>query len=328
MAIIPHAQSPLSRAIDAWQEESAERRDHYPTLRCSEFGGPCQRALWYQFRWAHEPQKFPARILRIFDNGKARELAIIAYLRGAGVHVVDADPETGEQLRFSLAEGFLTGSCDGVAMRVPEAPATAHILEIKTMNDKRWTAWRRKGVCISDRKYWTQMQLYMHAAPAARALLVCENQDTKEIECERIEADHVAASNMVNRAERLARAEEPPEKINADPAWYECRSCAAHGACHKGEWPRRNCRTCIAAKPVNGETWHCERHKRDMNRADQISGCELHLYLPSLVAGEVIDADFDAARITYRMADGSEFIDGQEPAIAPAPPAPIVGGSQ
>ncbi|MGL5011787.1 MAG: hypothetical protein ACRC6I_18070, partial [Paracoccaceae bacterium] len=62
----------------------------------------------------------------------------------------------------------------------------------------------------------------------------------------------------------------------------------------------------IAVDPrANGSDWHCERHSKPA-----IEKCELHLFNPTLISGDQIDADQQANSVTYRMADGSTFIDG------------------
>ena len=43
---------------------------------------------------------------------------------------------------------------------------------------------------------------------------------------------------------------------------------------------------------------------------DQQAGCLNHLFIPALVPGEQIDADPEAETVSYRMADGSVWVDG------------------
>jgi hypothetical protein len=304
MTIIPQLQSPTSRAIDLAYERGQVPTDHHPTLRCSSLGHPCDRKLWYALRWAHDPERFDGRMLRIFENGHQREAVIVAMLRSAGLTVEDRDPRTGEQFRVVLADGHLSGSCDGVVTGVPDAPKTPHLLEIKTMNDARWKAWRKVGVKASDPKYWTQMQLYMHGLGLTRALFVAENQNTRELEVERVEFDRGSAMALEARAERIATADRLPARISDNPDWHECRRCPAHGLCHGQMLARRNCRTCMAYE-IDGR---CGRFDSKLKLADQIKGCDHHLFGPVLVPGEVVHVS--DATISYQMRDGSLFVDG------------------
>ena len=309
MAIISSIKSLTARAIDiglANRPMDAESE----TLRCSSIGDPCGRRVWYTFRLATHPTRPEPRIQRIFDNGHARETAIIDMLVNAGMDVQDIDPETDKQWRVALADGVLTGSVDGIVTGVPEAPKTPHLLEIKTMNSKRWQAWRAKGVKKSDPKYYVQIHLYMSALGLKRCLFVAENQDTKEIEAERVEFDGQFALVQEARAERIAASNAPPPRLNENPDWWECKLCPHHGICHSDELPRRSCRTCIAASRT-GTDWHCDRHAIQLDFDHQAKGCDLHLYSPGILDRfTVIDVDLEACRVRYRKPDGGEWIDG------------------
>lgn len=310
MTALPSLQSPTSIAIDAWCEAQPRDADSL-TLRCSGLGESCDRRLWYVYRWAAQPEAFKARILRVFANGHDREARIVEMLKGAGLDVQEIDPETGKQWRVTLASGFLTGSCDGIATGVPEAPVARHLVEIKTMNKARWEAWRRKGVQQSDPKYYVQMQLYMHGLGLDRALFVAENQDSKEIETERVAYDPAFAAAQEARAERIVLTDSPPPRISDDPDYWECRFCPARSICHEGGEARRNCRTCLASCVSEGG-WGCARHGVDLDDHAQRQGCAVHLYIPDLVPGDQIDADETACTVTYRMPDGSIWIDGPQ----------------
>lgn len=308
MAPLPSNRSMTVAAIDAAIEARASEQMS-PTLRCSGVGDPCDRKLWYAFRWSHGPERFKARILRIFGNGHDREDRIVQFLKDAGMDVQDRDPATGAQWRVTLADGLLTGSCDGIVTGVPEAPVTPHLLEIKTMNKSRWEAWRSKGVRVSDPKYFVQMQLYMHGLGLTRALFVSENQDSKEIEEQRVDYDPAFAVAQVERARRIALTETLPPRISESPDWWECRYCPARDICHLKKAAQRNCRTCLASSLTEGG-WGCARHGVDLDEASQREGCAVHLYLPAMVAGEQIDADETACTVTYRLDDGALWTDG------------------
>lgn len=270
MAVIASQQSPLSKAIDA-ALEGGQTPVLYPTLRCSSLGHECDRRLWYAYRWAHAPERFPGRVLRIFENGHMREAVIIDMLRRAGLTI------DGQQGTVSFARDQLSGHCDGMASGVPEAPRKRHLLEIKTMNDKRWRTWRSQGVKVSDPKYWVQCQLYMHGLGLTRALFVSENQDTKEIEYERVEYDPVAATALVARAERIVDAETPPVRAFDKPDHWLCRQCPAQAVCWSGAEPLKNCRTCIG-----WEGGRCGRFAITLTVDQQRVGCEKFEFLPGI----------------------------------------------
>ena len=68
MAALPEPASPTRDAIFAAYE--ADRDDGFrPHLGASQIGKSCERALWYDFRWATSA-RFPGRILRLFETGQ------------------------------------------------------------------------------------------------------------------------------------------------------------------------------------------------------------------------------------------------------------------
>jgi len=112
------------------------------------------------------------------------------------------------------------------------------------------------------------------------------------------------AERLLDKAGRVIFAQHPPARISEDPAWFECRFCDHHAACHESGGAAVTCRSCLHATPVDGG-WHCARHDRMLTPAEQRAACTRHLFIPDLVPGEVIDARDDL--VTYRMADGSTW---------------------
>ena len=119
-----------------------------------------------------------------------------------------------------------------------------------------------------------------------------------------------AALALMAKAERIKEANAAPPRISDDPEFFQCRWCPSRAICHGGQPALRNCRTCIYASPVSGGQWDCAFHYRLLTPADQRARCPNHLYLPSLVPGEQIDVDETAETVTYRMPDGSTWVDG------------------
>ena len=67
-----------------------------------------------------------------------------------------------------------------------------------------------------------------------------------------------------------------------------------------------NCRTCLHATPVEGG-WHCARHDKALNDAQQRAACTQHLFIPSLVPGQQIDAGEDW--VEYEFDSGNRWRD-------------------
>lgn len=313
MASLPQnaLQSPTIAAIEAAVVAGEERRQDL-VVRGSVIGR-CERHLWYRFRWAHEPEAFEGRILRLFDTGQVEEGRMIAWLGLAGVDVQAVDPDTGEQWEVVAVDGHFKGHLDGIASGFAEAPVTPHLLECKTHNAKSFAQLVKAGVAVSKPDHLAQMQIYMHLKGLTRAFYLAKNKDTDELHAERIEYDPTMAAQLLAKAQRVATADRAPSKISEYPDSYACRFCHSKGVCHAGDFGLRNCRTCLHSTPMPGGEWACARHERTLTLEDQATGCPHHLFLPDLVPGEQIDVDEAAEKITYRMADGVMWVDGVRP---------------
>lgn len=309
MALLPELGNPIVEAIDAAVAAAAEVRDG-STLSGSIVGKACDRELWYGFRWAVEPEKFSGRMLRLFDTGHVEEARMVAWCRLAGMAVEDRDPATGEQFEVWYLDGHGHGYTDGRATGVPGAPVVAHLLECKTHNDKSFGEVKKHKVQVAKPEHFAQMQIYMHALGLTRALYLAKNKNTDELYAERVAYDPEYASRLLARLERIRDASTAPARIADDPNAYACRFCKKTEVCHGGAFARVNCRTCLHSTPAPGGVWRCEHHKRDLSKEDQAAGCSDHLYLPDLVPGEQIDLSDDMRFVTYRLRDGTEWVNG------------------
>lgn len=303
MAALPNPPTPTPSAIYAAYE--AERSDGFRDhLGASLIGKSCERALWYDFRWA-TLQQFSGRILRLFETGNLEEARLVRNLRMTGATVLEVDPETGRQWRVEAHGGHFGGSLDAVAIGLREAPKTWHVVEFKTHSAKSFRDLGAKGVAVSKPQHWAQMQIYMHLTGLDRALYVAVCKDTDALHVERVHADRAAAERLLDRARRVIEAKRPPSRISEDPTWWECRFCDHRAVCHDGAAAESNCRTCLHSTAVEGG-WHCARLDRVLDSAAQRAGCGKHLFVPDLVPGEVVDAGED--HVVYRMPDGTQWV--------------------
>ena len=153
------------------------------------------------------------------------------------------------------------------------------------------------------------MQMYMHWSGMTRALYVAVCKDNDEIHCERVHYDKALAQALTDKARRVIEADAPPPGISDKPEWYACKWCSAYGVCHEKRVPEPTCRTCLHATPEqDGDArWSCGYHGRDLKAQD---GCPHHVYLPSLVPAEQIDANTAGNYVVYRMPNGAMFRNG------------------
>lgn len=319
MAAIPQTESATVAAVKAARVARLANSDRDSRrLSASSWGDDCDRKLWYDFRWVLPPEKFDGRMRRLFDTGHREEERIVGDLIATGFDVAPNDPATGEQWEYSFLAGHGVAKLDGKIKGIPEAPATVHTLEVKTHNGVSYNKTVKDGVQKAKPLHYVQMQLGMHGAGLDRALYFAVNKNTDEEHSERVEYDLTFTLQQLARGERIVRSDDPPEKLHEDPtrkSAFQCGYCSKRDVCHEGAMPRRNCRTCLhATAEMDGDgRWSCARHKRDLTFADQQAGCQNHLFLPGLVPGEQVDVDPAGNWVSYRMADGTTFIDGNAP---------------
>ena len=253
-------------------------------------------------------------ILRLFETGQLEEARLVRDLRATGATVLEVDPETGRQFRVDAHGGHFGGSLDAVAIGLLEAPKTWHVIEFKTHSAKSFRELVDKGVAQAKPQHWAQMQVYMHLTGLTRAMYVAVCKDTDALHIERIPADPAQGQRLLEKARRIIDAQHPPERISADPAWFECRMCPHHGHCHGEEAAAVTCRSCLHSTPVEGG-WHCARLDRALDAADQRRACPRHLFIPDLVPGQPVDVGEDY--VVYRMRDGATWInDARAEAVA------------
>lgn len=278
-------------AILRWYDKQSE--DPRPHLGASEIGRPCDRALWYSFRWATK-KTFDPRIKRLFKTGHLEEARFLEELRGIGAEVYDRDPETNLQHRFSAVEGHFGGSCDAIGRGLPEAPKTWAIIEFKTHGEKSFNDLKAKGVEEAKPEHFAQMQVYMGLAELDRALYLACNKNTDELYSQWIHFDKSRFDTLIKRAEYIIGSDTPPPRIKDDPTWYQCKMCDHHAICHNMRVPQKNCRTCCFASPTTNAAWECGVYDKQLSHVQQIAGCSRHLYIPPLVPfGEPIDSGAD-----------------------------------
>lgn len=260
------------------------RRDH---LGASQIGKSCKRALWYSFHWATKP-KHSGRILRLFERGHNEESTFIKNLRAIGIKVMEFDPKTGKQFKYSDFGGHFAGSLDGVCEGLQESKKQ-HVLEFKTSSAKAFAELQKKGVQVAKPEHYAQMQVYMCWTGLDRALYLAVNKDNDEIHGERIKYDEAFASELFAKAKSIIEAQTPPARISDDAAYYECKWCDHWDICHSDKLPEVNCRTCSHSTPELKGGWSCANYKVDIPSEHQRTGCQTHVYQPIFFKGRTVD---------------------------------------
>lgn len=311
MALLPQPQhSTVIKIYDHYEKRNKEQKPR-PHLGASLIGHDCERHLWYSFRWSVKVP-FIGRMLRLFDTGNREEFRLVIDLRNAGVTVYDKDPASGKQFQFHDHGGHFSGSMDAAMKDLVEAPKTWHVGEFKTHNAKSFAKLVKVGVKKAKPQHWRQMNTYMgwsimESGPNGmrRAAYFAVNKDTDDIYMERVEFDQATFDLDREKAKRVIEAVRPPQRINSDPSWFECKFCDHHAVCHVGNVPVTSCRSCVHATPhINGEggQWSCDLHGKSLTFEEQIAACDAHLYIPDLVGfAEPVESGDDWVLYKHRQ---------------------------
>jgi hypothetical protein len=311
MAALPEPiHSTVNLIYQAYENDADD--GNRPHLGASLIGRPCERQLWYTFRWV-DSKKFSGRMLRLFETGQLAEARFTANLRRIGVQVHDVTPD-GKQWRVTDLGGHFGGSMDGAAVGLPEAPKTWHVLEYKTHGDKSFTELVKKTVQAAKPEHYAQMQVYMGYTGMERALYMAVNKNTDELYAERVDFDPVEFAKLKARAERVIRAAEPPLRVSNDPSWFVCKMCDFHEHCHGEAAPAVNCRTCAHSTPeMNGDaTWSCAARSGfngEIPADVQRTGCFAHRYIPILLEKFATQKDYVNGDVVYTTPTG-DFANG------------------
>lgn len=284
------------KAIYAWHESEEAKRSgpHNGRLGASQIGHPCERYLWYSFRGLVK-SKFDGRMLRLFETGHLEEPRLVNELRGIGCEVFEVDLETGKQFEFTAHDGHFVCHPDAVAVGIPEAPATWHICEFKTMggtedeSSKDFEKCIKNGVKLAKPQHYAQMMVGMGLFNLTRALYIAKKKSTDELYSERIKFDKDEFEKLMDRAHRVINASVPLERCAGRPDDFRCKFCDAYNLCWSaGQFavniPEKTCRSCCHFTPVEKAEWKCEYNKKIIPFAEQNCDCPFHLLLPGLIS--------------------------------------------
>ncbi len=263
----------LNKTVDAdWKPR--------PYLGMSGLGDECSRKVWLNFRWASIRQ-LTWRTMRIFERGDIEEQRVVRDLKSIGIRCyrVLADEEidiTGavgeEQEELVGFAGHAKGHPDGRCINVPEAAATPHLLEIKTMNDNHFKQLIKNGLKKMHPVYWAQAMRYMKAMKLKRTLHVTVNKNDEMLHIERIHYDHDEAETLIECERDLIMSDAPPAR-QFPRTYFKCKWCNHFGFCHDAEPPQATCRSCRNVDMEVGGVWKCGIDHAVLNYDAQLAGC-------------------------------------------------------
>jgi len=278
----------VTAIYDMWKKRGdSETQRGY--LGASIIGHDCDRYLWYSFRQC-VPRKLDGRMYRLFNAGHCAEPRFVADLKAIGCEVHEVG-EDGQQIGVEAIDGHFRGHLDGVALGIPEAPKTWHVLEFKTHGDDSFKKLVADGVKKSKPMHYAQMMVYMGLTKLTRSLYLAVNKDTEELYSERIEFNAAEFKGIMARAERIIRSTSPCERVSDRADHYKCKWCDAKEVCWGGAVslpiPANTCRVCCYATPIEDGCWKCEK--------GEVFGkpCDKHMVIPTMLEGCKIEDSYD-----------------------------------
>lgn len=306
MAPLP---KPVPSTLRAIQQKLEADRDEWESVGvpAGDIGVECDRAIWLAFRRTSQPEKIDWRKRRIFERGEIEEERLLDLLRLIGCTV------WGQQDRVRAAGGHLRGKIDGRVLGLLEAAKTEHVVECKSAKDSVFQKVKKEGVKKGKPEHYATFQFYMHGLGINRVYYMMSDKDNEDLHTERVEYDAEFAMRAVARIERIIQMPEPPSRLCSKRDDFRGMFCRQAEVCWQEVWARVHCRTCMHATPLmdGNAGWDCARWSKPLSLAEQDEGCPAHLYVPQLVPGELLTVDEEREQITYRLANGKEWIDGE-----------------
>lgn len=237
-------------------------------LGASQIGHPCDRNLWFLFRWiAHK--KHTGRMQRLFQRGHLEEERFAEYFRGIGCKVqqfMEGEEEGNtidkgkRQIRISGCNGHFGGSLDYI-ITLPEHYGIGNVLflgEGKTSGTgSKFTELLKKGVSYSKPQHFAQKSIYGYKLGLQYGIYICANKNDDDLHIELVKLDWNLGAKLEAKADSIINATSPPPKLSQSPAFQDCSWCDFKEQCHNGKPIDRNCRSCKEAKPVDNAEWMC-----------------------------------------------------------------------
>lgn len=314
------AADPTLEAVDRAVENANQARPKKaPYMGASSIGEHCERKVWLNWRMAKQ-EVFTAEQLYRFDDGFHTESVMANRLAMAGIKVKAVDPNTGYQFAISAVDSHLRGRIDGLIEGLIQSPKTLHVWECKAANEKKVAELvkakaehgEKNALKAWDSTYYAQACLYMHFMDVTRHYLTVSSPGARTTVSVRTNADTEYAKMLIEKATRVKNAQDLPEGISTDATSFKCKMCNFYELCHQNKVASVNCRTCAHASPVADGEWHCEKYNRNVPQNFQVTGCDKHLFTPSLIQfAKPVDASVEDNWIEYQRGDGRTFRNGQ-----------------
>tara|TARA_R110000823_G_scaffold14939_2_gene48986 strand:+ start:3172 stop:3957 length:786 start_codon:yes stop_codon:yes gene_type:complete len=235
---------------EAYRNEKRSKPRQY--IGASGIGQPCLASIAFSYRGYPDTEP-DERLKRIFRDGHKIEYDVVKDMRKANAHVMENDPLTGKQWRWSGYGGLVMGNADGLM----EVDGETIGVEIKSMNDAKHKEFVRKGIRGSHPNYYDQMQFMMGLSGLTRFVLVAYNKNNSSYHHQYIDFDDFRWAYLTTKVEDVLNNR--VSRIATDESDWRCRGCFKRDACWKEIEPEeKSVRTCGNSFADNNGTLQCK----------------------------------------------------------------------
>lgn len=211
----------------------------------------CDLCLWRTFRGlVQEPPE--GRMQTLFDLGEVIEAQTIHYIKAAGYQV------RGEQKKYSLFNGLISGSCDLI---IGGFTNSEYMADVKSINDKGYKTVVKDGTRKARHKYYAQISTYAYLEGLEWCMVIYVNKNTSDIHVERWFLDKEYVAKLLDKVYGIITSDTPPQ-CNGD--YYAKRYCPYNYLSDIEQYRKLNpqiCKTCsYASIHLTEQRWCCRKH--------------------------------------------------------------------
>ena len=203
------------------------------SLSASKAGFPCMRHLWYSVNGFGNGDT-DTHTQRIFDVGTALEPVAVEWLKSDGWNVEynPGSQNAAIQVNIPIKGGSLTGHPDCI---ISKGDIHNCLVDIKTMNDRAFTFWRREGTLKSKSQYVIQLHIYalgliLMGRDISRLGIVGINKNNSDMHIDFFDYDPIKAQEIVSYTEWLFQQEEALDTGCPTEDWA-CNYCEYSDKC-------------------------------------------------------------------------------------------------
>ena len=203
-------------------------------LSASKCGFPCERNLYYSVNGYEGNSSSHSQ--RIFDVGTALEPVIVEWLRSDGweVEYNQGSQNAPIEVAIDVEGGQLVGHPDCIISR-PDGLQNV-LIEIKTMNERSFTLWKREGSIKSKPQYVKQLHVYAaglmsQGRKIEKLGIVGVNKNNSELHMDFFDLDTERMKRILDMTEHVFSLSEAPFENSPSESWC-CSYCEFSQLCN------------------------------------------------------------------------------------------------